>query len=91
MASWEQVILFQLLDTLSWTQSSFKDRYGMRILRVILGRDARATFQGKGARLSALELYSETYGRGDPLPCIHGFGASPSCRNFIEPFAHEKI
>ena len=39
---------------------------------------------------SPVELYHETYGRGDPLLCIHGFGASLySWRNFIEPFAHE--
>jgi Predicted hydrolases or acyltransferases (alpha/beta hydrolase superfamily) len=39
---------------------------------------------------SPIELYHESYGRGNPLLCIHGFGASLySWRNFIEPFAHE--
>jgi pimeloyl-ACP methyl ester carboxylesterase len=39
---------------------------------------------------SPIKLYHETYGQGDPLLCIHGFGASSySWRNFIEPFAKD--
>jgi pimeloyl-ACP methyl ester carboxylesterase len=37
-----------------------------------------------------VELNHEVYGKGDPLLCIHGFGASLySWRNFIEPLAPE--
>lgn len=37
-----------------------------------------------------IELYHETYGRGDPLLCIHGFGACLySWRNFIEPLGKD--
>ncbi len=37
-----------------------------------------------------IKLYHEIYGQGDPLLCIHGFGASLySWRNFIEPFAKD--
>jgi len=40
--------------------------------------------------VTSTTLYHETYGQGDPLLCIHGFGASLySWRNFIEPFAYE--
>jgi pimeloyl-ACP methyl ester carboxylesterase len=39
---------------------------------------------------SSIKLYHEIYGQGDPLLCIHGFGASLySWRNFIEPFAKD--
>lgn len=39
---------------------------------------------------SPIKLYHETYGAGDPLLCIHGFGASLySWRNFIEPLAKD--
>ncbi|MFS8085027.1 MAG: alpha/beta fold hydrolase, partial [Acidobacteriota bacterium] len=41
-----------------------------------------------GNPASSIKLYHETYGAGDPLLCIHGFGASLySWRNFIEPFS----
>jgi pimeloyl-ACP methyl ester carboxylesterase len=37
---------------------------------------------------SPIKLYHEIYGQGDPLLCIHGFGASLySWRNFIEPLS----
>ena len=40
--------------------------------------------------MSPIELHHESYGKGDPLLCIHGFGASLySWRNFVEPFANE--
>jgi pimeloyl-ACP methyl ester carboxylesterase len=39
---------------------------------------------------SAIKLYHEIYGQGDPLLCIHGFGASLySWRQFIEPLAKD--
>ncbi len=39
---------------------------------------------------SPIKLYHEIYGQGDPLLCIHGFGASLySWRNFIEPLAKD--
>ena len=39
---------------------------------------------------SPIKLYHEIYGAGDPVLCIHGFGASLySWRNFIEPLANE--
>jgi|SRR5882724_6639774 len=39
---------------------------------------------------SPIKLYHETYGAGDPLLCIHGFGASLySWRNFIGPLAKD--
>jgi pimeloyl-ACP methyl ester carboxylesterase len=39
---------------------------------------------------SSIKLYHEIYGQGDPLLCIHGFGASSySWRNFIEPLAKD--
>lgn len=39
---------------------------------------------------SAIELYHEIYGQGDPLLCIHGFGASLySWRNFVEPLSQD--
>jgi pimeloyl-ACP methyl ester carboxylesterase len=40
---------------------------------------------------SSTDLYHEIYGRGDPLLCIHGFGASLfTWRNFIEPFGKDR-
>src|SRR5260370_29983893 len=37
-----------------------------------------------------IKLYHEVYGQGDPLVCIHGFGASLySWRNFIGPLAKD--
>jgi pimeloyl-ACP methyl ester carboxylesterase len=40
--------------------------------------------------LDPIELYHEIYGQGDPLLCLHGFGASLfSWRNFVEPFSKE--
>lgn len=40
--------------------------------------------------MTTAPLYHETYGQGDPLLCIHGFGASLySWRNFVDPFANE--
>jgi pimeloyl-ACP methyl ester carboxylesterase len=41
-----------------------------------------------------IELYSETYGSGDPVFCVHGFGATLfTWRNFIAPLSqdHELI
>jgi pimeloyl-ACP methyl ester carboxylesterase len=39
---------------------------------------------------SPIELYHEIYGQGDPLLCLHGFGASLySWRNFIGPLAND--
>jgi len=39
---------------------------------------------------SPVKLYHEIYGHGDPLLCIHGFGASLySWRNFIRPLAKD--
>ena len=35
-----------------------------------------------------IELYQETYGQGDPLLCLHGFGGTLySWRNFVEPLS----
>jgi pimeloyl-ACP methyl ester carboxylesterase len=35
-----------------------------------------------------IKLYHEIYGAGDPLLCLHGFGASTySWRNFVEPLS----
>jgi pimeloyl-ACP methyl ester carboxylesterase len=40
--------------------------------------------------VTPIELHHESYGKGDPLLCIHGFGASLySWRNFVDPFANE--
>ena len=37
---------------------------------------------------SPISLYSESYGEGDPIVCLHGFGGSLySWRNFIEPLS----
>ena len=37
-----------------------------------------------------IELYHETYGKGDPLLCLHGFGGSLySWRNFIGPLSKD--
>jgi pimeloyl-ACP methyl ester carboxylesterase len=39
---------------------------------------------------SPIQLYHEIYGQGDPLLCIHGFGASLySWRNFIDPLTKD--
>jgi pimeloyl-ACP methyl ester carboxylesterase len=39
---------------------------------------------------SPIKLYHEIHGAGDPLLCIHGFGASLySWRNFIEPLSKD--
>jgi len=35
-----------------------------------------------------IELHHETYGSGDPVLCIHGFGASLySWRYFVDPLS----
>lgn len=40
--------------------------------------------------MTSTTLYNEIYGQGDPLLCLHGFGASLySWRNFIEPLAKD--
>jgi len=40
--------------------------------------------------VNPVQLYYECYGQGDPLLCLHGFGASLfSWRNFIEPFSKD--
>jgi pimeloyl-ACP methyl ester carboxylesterase len=40
--------------------------------------------------LNPVQLYYESYGQGNPLLCLHGFGASLfSWRNFIEPFSKD--
>jgi pimeloyl-ACP methyl ester carboxylesterase len=37
-----------------------------------------------------IKLHYEIYGAGNPVLCLHGFGASLfSWRNFIEPFSHD--
>jgi pimeloyl-ACP methyl ester carboxylesterase len=38
---------------------------------------------------SSNDLYTEVYGNGDPILCLHGLGASMySWRHFIKPFSH---
>ena len=40
--------------------------------------------------MTATPLYHEIYGQGDPLLCIHGFGACLySWRNFVGPFSKD--